>query len=245
MIQNFFENIKDILKESIHKLTGSDKRIALAETAEAIGKGGQSLVAKEFHVSRDTIRKGRCELKTGIPFEDAFHARGRKKVEERLPNLIQDIKAIVDGQSQTDPSFNTTKLFTRLTVAEIRKQLIELKGYTEEDLPTNQTLNTKINEQGYQLKKVKKVKPLKKIEETDAIFDNLHQVHYENQSKSNVVRLSIDTKDRVKIGPFSRGGKSRATIEAADHDFGNDHLTPFGILDVTNDHLELTFTETM
>lgn len=138
MIQDFFNKYKKIFIESIHKLTGSDKRIALAETAEAIGKGGQSTVAKEFQVSRDTIRKGRCELKTGIPFEDAFHARGRKKVEERLPNLIQDIKDIVDGQSQTDPSFNTTRLFTRLTVAEIRKQLIKQKGYTEEALPTYQ-----------------------------------------------------------------------------------------------------------
>lgn len=58
MIQNFIENIKDIFIENIHKLTGSDKRIALAKTAKAIGKGGQSLVAEKFHVSRDTIRKG-------------------------------------------------------------------------------------------------------------------------------------------------------------------------------------------
>lgn len=88
------------------------------------------------------------------------------------------------------------------------------------------------------------MKPLKKIKQTDAIFDNLYNVHHENQSKSNVVRLSIDTKDRVKVGPFSRGGRSRGDMQAADHDFSNDHLTPFGILDVTNDHLELTFTET-
>ena len=244
MIQNFFTKFKDVLHEAVDKLTGSDKRKLLARTAEAIGKGGQSLVADEFHVSRDTIRKGTNELRTGISCKDAFHARGRKKVEERLPNLIQDIKDIVDGQSQTDPSFHTTRLFTRLTVKEIRNQLIEKKGYTDEKLPTNQTLNTKINELGYQLKKVKKVKPIKKIEETDAIFENLNKVHNETKSKSNVVRISIDTKDRVKIGPFSRGGKSRGNVQAADHDFGNYYLIPFGILDVTNDHLELIFTET-
>ena len=133
MIQNFSKNIKDILFETINKLTGSDKRIALAKTAEAIGKGGQSIVAKEFHVSRDTIRKGINELKTGVPIKDNFHARGRKKVEDKLPNLLQDIKGIVDGQSQTDPNFKTTRLFTRLTVKEIRKQLIQ-KGYSEEEL---------------------------------------------------------------------------------------------------------------
>jgi hypothetical protein len=61
---------------------------------------------------------------------------------------------------------------------------------------------------GYHLKKVRKTKPLKKIKQTDAIFENLKKVHDENKSKNNVLRLSIDTKDRVKIGEFSRGGSS-------------------------------------
>jgi len=115
------------------------------------GKGGALLVAKEFHVSRDTKRKGRYELETGMPIEDAFHLNGRKKVEEKLPHLLNDMKEIVDCQSQTDPNFKTTRLFTRLTVGENRKQLIE-KGYTEEELPSNQTLNTRVNELGYHLK---------------------------------------------------------------------------------------------
>jgi hypothetical protein len=59
-----------------------------------------------------------------------------------------------------------------------------------------------------------------------------------------VIRLSIDTKDRVKIGKFSRGGKSRVIVHARDHDFGSEYLTPFGILDVTNDRLVLLFTKT-
>lgn len=97
---------------------------------------------------------------------------------------------------------------------------------------------------GYKLKKVRKVKPLKKIEETDKIFESLKKVHDENKGKENVVRISIDTKDRVKVGDFSRGGRSRIAIKAGDHDFGNDYLTPFGILDLTNDSLELIFTQT-
>ena len=191
---------------------------------------------------RDTIRKGLHELNSGMTIVDAFNARGRKPIEEKLPNLIVDIQNIVDSQSQTDPNFKTTRIFTRLTVKEVRKQLIKQKGYEDEDLPTNQTLNTKINAMGYHLKKVKKVKPLKKIEQTDAIFENLKKVHDENQSKNNVLRLSIDTKDRVKIGDFSRGGSSRVTVKAGDHDFGGDHVTPFGILDLTHDHVELIVT---
>ncbi|KYH30454.1 rhodopirellula transposase [Clostridium tepidiprofundi DSM 19306] len=85
-------------------------------------------------------------------------------------------------------------------------------------------------------------RPLKKIPETDAIFDNLKEVHNE-KNHDNILRISIDTKDRVKIGQFSRGGKSRVLVTAADHDFGDEYLTPFGILDVTNDKVDLSFTK--
>jgi hypothetical protein len=45
-----------------------------------------------------------------------------------------------------------------------------------------------------------------------------------------VLRLSIDTKATVVIGPFSRRGRSRVIVNAADHDFKPDAtLIPFGI----------------
>ena len=150
----------------------------------------------------------------------------------------------MDSESQTDPSFKTTRLYTRLTVKEVRNQLISKNKYTDNELPTNATLNTKINELGYKLKKVRKVKPLKKIVQTDAIFENLKKIHADYEGNDKVVRISIDTKDKVKIGEFSRGGYSRINIEAGDHDFGNDYITPFGILDITMARLEYVFTET-
>ena len=228
MILGIFGKCKDIFKEALNKLKGSDRRVALARVSVVMGRGGQSFVAKEFNVSRDTIRKGNHELITGITIVNAFNARGRHAIEKKLPNLIEDMKNIVDSQSQTDPNFKTTRIFTRLTVKEVRKQLIKQKNYEDKDLPTNQTLNNKINGMGYHLKKVRKVKPLKKIEQTDAIFENLKKVHDDNKSKSNVLRLSIDTKDRVKIGEFSRGGSSRVIVKAGDHDFGGDYLHPLG-----------------
>ncbi|MBE1553058.1 ISAzo13 family transposase [Sporosarcina limicola] len=244
MIHAILGKYKDIFIESILKLKGSEKRITLAKIAEAHGIGGQSMVAKLFNVGRDTIGKGQKELQSGFACEDAFCARGRKKTVVLLPNLTTDIIAIVDSQSQTDPDFKTTRLFTRLTVTEIRKQLIEQKGYQCDQLPTNQTLNTIVNDLGYQLKKVMKTKPLKRIDETDVIFLNVDDIKDEHKGKSNVMHISIDTKDRVKIGNFSRGGKNRLCVKANDHDFGTDYVTPFGILDVNTGHVELTFTKT-
>ncbi len=46
-----------------------------------------------------------------------------------------------------------------------------------------------------------------------------------------MLRLSLDAKATVKIGPFSRGGKNRVEIKACDHDFSSGaKLTPYGIL---------------
>lgn len=46
-----------------------------------------------------------------------------------------------------------------------------------------------------------------------------------------MLRISIDAKATVKIGPFARGGKSRIPTVAVDHDFQPEGLlTPVGIL---------------
>ncbi len=92
---------------------------------------------------------------------DAFKVRGRKRSEEHLPNLLKDITAIVDGQSQTDPQFRTNRLYTRLTATEVRRQLIAQKGYSDDELPTAETITTELNELGYSLKKVAKTQPQK------------------------------------------------------------------------------------
>jgi transposase len=243
MIPEWFSTCKAFLLKTVCLLTGSNKRITLAKLSEELGKGGQSLVSEIFQVSRNTIRKGQQELQSGVAVEDRFRERGRLRAEEKLPNLLEDIRSIVDGQSQTDPSFKTEKLYTRLTVKEIRNRLIKEKGYSDEALPTLQTINTKVNQLGYTLKKVKKTKPFKKIEQTDAIFEQLKRTHDEYSRQQNVVRISIDTKDRVKIGDFSRRGRSRQEVKAADHDFSHNFVTPFGILDVTTGCIQLFFTK--
>jgi hypothetical protein len=45
-----------------------------------------------------------------------------------------------------------------------------------------------------------------------------------------VLRISMDAKATVKVGPFARGGKSRLKVKAADHDFQSEGtVTPVGI----------------
>src|SRR5262249_17780417 len=103
------------------------------------------------------------ELQSGFTCLDAFSARGRKRAEDHLPNLLLDIQAIVDSQSQADPQFRTTRLYTRLSAAEVRRQLIAQKGYTPMELPTVQTLTAKLNNLGYFPQQVAKSQPQKKF----------------------------------------------------------------------------------
>ena len=56
----------------------------------------------------------------------------------------------------------------------------------------------------------------------------------------DVLRVSMDAKATVKVGPFSRGGKSRVAVAAADHDFQPEAtITPVGILLPATDELFL------
>ncbi len=67
---------------------------------------------------------------------------------------------MVDGQSQTDPSFKSTRLYTRLSAAAVRQALITRKGYRDDELPSEETIRVKLNNLGYTLRSVKRVRPL-------------------------------------------------------------------------------------
>lgn len=83
----------------------------------------------------------------------------------------------------------------------------------------------------------------KKIAETDAIFAHLAQVNAQADADETVLRMSLDAKAAVWVGDYSRGGRSRVTVKAADHDFQPEaKLTPFGIFLPEHDELFLYFT---
>jgi len=222
--------LKKIFTETARVLKGSTRRVFMAQVVKALGKGGQRRAEIELGWHRRTIRKGTHELESGFLCYDNFSARGRKPVEHHLPNLLNDIKAIAEAESQTDPTFKTTRLYIRLSAAEVRKQLIKQKGYSDEELPCEDTIRTKLNELGYHPKKVKKSQPLKKIAETDAIFEQLKQVNVETDADETALWLSVDAKGTVLLALLSRGGFNRLEVKALDHDFRPDEkVTPVGV----------------
>src|SRR5919205_4285224 len=148
MLMDLSDSLKSLFIETAKTLKGSARRLFMARTVKELGPGGQRRAERELGWNRATIRKGTHELASGFAIVDAFALRGRKRAEERLPHLLPDLVALVDGQSQADPQFRTNRLYTRLTAAEVRRQLIAQKDYTDSELPTERTIANKLNALG-------------------------------------------------------------------------------------------------
>jgi hypothetical protein len=184
------------------------------------------------------------ESSISIKCIDNYKARGNKKTEDKLKTLEEDIRSLVDPKSQAEPRFRTTLAYTRITTKAVRQALIDEKGYTDAQLPSENTIGSILNRLGYQLKQVQKTKPVKKIPQVDEIFNNINQAVGESDANEKSLRISIDVKAKLAIGEFSRGGKSRCyqPPKALDHDFEPDEkLAPVGILEPCYDYLTIIF----
>ena len=68
----------------------------------------------------------------------------------------------------------------------------------------------------------------------------MKQSNEEADADEETLRISMDAKATVKVGPFARGGKSRVPTKAADHDFEPvATVTPVGIFLPASDELFL------
>ena len=150
---------KELHHQTAQALHGAERRQYMARVAATLGRGGQRLLERELGWSRQAIRKGTHELASGFTCVDDYAARGRKRTEARLPHLRADIQTIAEQHSQTDPTFQSTRLYLRLSAASVRQQLIDQYGYTAETLPSQEVLRQRLNELGYTLRAVKKVNP--------------------------------------------------------------------------------------
>ncbi|WP_419624873.1 ISAzo13-like element transposase-related protein, partial [Thiolapillus sp.] len=108
--------------------------------------------------------------------------------EEHCPRLLDDIVDILDTTGQTDPTFRSTRIYTPITAREVRRRLLEQKGYTDSPLIGERSLRTKLNMLGYRPQRIRKCKPHKRLPETDAIFEEIHRVNAQSDEQPGVLR---------------------------------------------------------
>ena len=238
------DKVKLIVKNAATRMHGTERREYIAEITNNLLNGNDRRGENEFGWGRETIKKGIMELATGIKHIDNYRARGNKKTEEKIPGIIEDIRAITDSKSQAAPRLETPFAYTRITAKAVRQGLIDIKDYTDEQLPSENTMGNILNRLGYRLKRIQKTKPVRKIPETDAIFNNVYRASNYVKNNPKSLRISIDTKAKLNIGEFSRNGKTREPEpeNGLDHDVTpNAKLVPFGILDTSYDLLSVIY----
>jgi hypothetical protein len=199
---------KDVLLRTAAKeLTGWKRRVFIGEVTVQLCDGNSRRSERRFGWGRETAEKGMKERELGVLDATEGSRGGRPRTEEKNRQLAADIREIVEPNTQADPELKSTRQYTNMTGAEVRQALMEQKGYSETELPTERTFRAMLNRMNYRLKRIQKAKPLKKTEATDAIFENVHAVRAEARSDPETLEISMDSKAKVELGEFSRGGK--------------------------------------
>jgi hypothetical protein len=196
-----------LLRSGARRLTGYQRRLFQAEVATQLCGGSARLAERRFGWARDTVEKGMNESHNGMRCLENFVARGRQRSEDKDLQLAADIRAIVEPHTYADPGLQSSRRYTNLSAAEVREALIA-EGHSKAELPSERTLRDILNRMNYRLKRIQKGKPLKKNEETDAIFANVKEVREQSRDDPEVLEISMDTKAKVSVGDYVRGGKN-------------------------------------
>ncbi len=206
-MEDSVERLDALIRSGARRLTGYQRRSFLAEVAAELCGGNARQAERRFGWGRETVEKGLHERHHGVRCLEDFAARGRQRSEEKDPRLAADIRAIVEPHTHADPELKSSRRYTNLSAAEVRRALID-KGHPEGSLPAERTMRNILNRMNYRLKRLQKGKPLKKTEQTDAIFADVKAVRDQVRDDPQTREISMDTKAKVALGDYVRGGKN-------------------------------------
>jgi hypothetical protein len=206
-VEDSIERLDALIRSGASRLTGYQRRSFQAEVAVELCSGNARQAERRFGWGRETVEKGLQERHHGVRCLEHFAARGKQRSEDKHPQLAADIRAIVEPHTQADPELKSSRRYTNLSAAEVRTALIA-KGYPASELPSERTMRDILNRMNYRLKRLRKGKPLKKTEQTDAIFANVCAVREQSRDEPGTLEISMDTKAKVALGDYVRGGKN-------------------------------------
>ena len=155
------DTVVGLASRLVARVPWPDRRLAMADVTETLLEGKTRVAEAVFGWGRSTVALGMNEARTGIVCLNDLSRRRKPKTEEKHPQLLVDIRAIVDPESQADPRLRTTLAYTNVTAASVRKTLLA-SGWSEDTLPGLRTISNILNRQGYRLRMVAKTKVQKK-----------------------------------------------------------------------------------
>ena len=195
-IRRKFECLSEVLDER-------GRRVWAAEEAEALGYGGQRIVAKATGLSRTTLHQG--DLEKGLEVLNRLPRRirnqggGRKKLTRTRPELFMALERLVEPTTRGDPEnpLRWTCRSTRQLAAALGEQ-----GYAL----SHQTVASLLDELGYSLQGNRKTQEGSAHPDRDAQFRYIHGRVETFQNRGQPV-VSVDTKKKELVGDFKSGGR--------------------------------------
>ena len=137
------------------------RRCAMGDVTVALLDGKQRVAENVFGWNRRGIEVGIREYQTGITCINDIGARVKPKTEDKHPQLLAEIQAIMEPHSESESSLRTTLLYTHMTAKTVREALVQ-KGWSTQSLPSVRTISNLLNRQDYRLRTVAKTKVQKK-----------------------------------------------------------------------------------
>jgi transposase len=212
------------------------RRVWAAVEAEALGYGGQSIVAKATGLSRTTLHSEGLEKAQDPPANHRIRIRkeggGRKKLTQQEPKLLSALEALVEPTTRGDPesALRWTCRSTRQLAAALKAQ-----GYRI----GHQTVASLLDDLGYSLQGNQKTTEGSSHPDRDAQFKYIQRRVEEFQSRGQPV-VSVDTKKKEHVGDFKNNGKEwrpKGNPERVRvYDFVDKTLgkaNPYGVYDTT------------
>jgi hypothetical protein len=211
------------------------RRLVAAAEAQAMGRGGVTLVAQVTGIARSTLRRGLDELAAPDSVAPAGRVRrrggGRKAQVARDPTLVADLEALVDPATRGDPESPlrwTSKSLEKLAVA-LRAQGHAVSG---------PTVGVVLKGLGYRLQATRKTREGAGHPDRDAQFEHINARARAFQARGQPV-ISVDTKKKELVGTFTNGGREwqpQGQPEAVNvHDFPSQaagRAIPYGVYDL-------------
>lgn len=183
----------------------SRRRWAAIE-AQAIGRGGISIVSTATGMSPHTIRRGMAEIKQPtIPSTEGKIRRirkpggGRKSLTDHDPTLIPDLDALIEPTTRGDPTspLRWTCKSTRQLERELRRQGHKVG---------RQKIDNLLHEMNYSLQSNRKVKEGTSHPDRNAQFEYINAKVKAFQQRNQPV-VSVDAKKKELIGDFKNSGQ--------------------------------------
>ena len=160
---------------------GIERDLTIGSLVADLGKRSISAVCKAIGCCFRKVKKCYDKFINGIQLSIEF--RGRKRIEDIYPNIINDIESVIEKHKNVDPSFKTERLYVSINPTTIIDELVDKFNYPPKFASYN-TINRILKEMGYKIHKIPKSKVIGKIPETDAIFENVNN-EMESALKSN------------------------------------------------------------